>query len=619
MSERYPKALKAFDKMAEDLKKTTTSIDELNKEISECKRAEEALKESEERYRSMMEAMHDPVYICSPDYRVTYMNPAAIKRTGRNAIGGACYKLIHGQNEKCPWCVHDKVQQGELSRTELISPKDGHFYHVSHSPIFHTDGSISKMAIFRDLTKLKQAQEALQDSEARYRILIEHLPNGIALSQEGKWVYVNHTFSSMFGYEGPKQLIGREIVDLISDAPDQGIKEIYRSLESGISREETFQAVCRKEDGEQFWVEGQHVVTKWKGKPGLLTTIRDSTEKTLKETAIQEGSGNLRRENPRPRSSAKERGRLGNIVGKSPVIQELCDLVLSAAASDANVIIYGESGTGKELVAHAIHEMSNRRDGAFVCVNCGAIPETLLESEFFGYRKGAFTGAYADKHGYLDLANGGTLFLDEVGEIGPSMQVKLLRAIDGGGYTPVGSIQAKKSDFRVIGATNRDLTNLTKENLIREDFFYRIHVISITVPPLRDRKEDIPLLINHFLKSNGNGNKRSDIPWSMMERLYNYHWPGNVRELQNVLQRYLTVKRLDLLGPVANGSDYLNGTSGNNLDPEDLKFHHATEEFQKDVIVRALEQTHWHRGKAASMLGIDRKTLFRKMRSLELS
>jgi PAS domain S-box-containing protein len=592
--------------------------DRVKRKMEERKRAEGALKESEEKYRSMMEAMHDPVYICSPDYRVTYMNPAMIERTGRNAIGEACYKLVHGRDAKCTWCVHDKVQQGELSQTELVSPKDNHFYRVCHSPIFHKDGSISKMTIFRDLTMLKRTQEALQDSEARYRILAEHLAEGVALVQEGKLLYASHAFSSILGYEGPKQLIGRRIADLTSDSSDPGIKEIYRSLDSGISCEETFQAACRKKDGGQFWVEVRHIGTKWNGRPALLSIISDSTKKTLKETAIQEKSGNLQREDPRPGSPAGQRDGLGKIVGRSPAIQEVYDLILSAADSDANVVIYGESGTGKELVAHAIHEMSSRSDGAFACVNCGAIPETLLESEFFGYKKGAFTGACADKHGYLDLADGGTLFLDEVGEIGLGMQVKLLRAIDGGGYTPVGSIQARKSDFRIIGATNRDLTDLVKEGLIREDFFYRIHIIPITVPPLRDRKDDIPLLIDHFLKLHGNGNKRSDIPWRMMECLHNYDWPGNVRELQNVLQRYLTVKRMHLLGPIAKEFDYLNGTSGKDLDQEDLNFHRAMEGFQKDVIVRALEQTHWHRGRAASMLGIDRKTLFRKMRSLEL-
>jgi len=598
--------------------KLETRVKEFEKEAAKRKRDEQALKESEEKYRSVMEAMNDQVYICSPDYRVTYMNPAMIKRTGRNAKGEPCYKSIHERSKKCPWCVHDKVQQGELCQTELVRPKDGHFYHVSHSPVFHTDGSISKMTIFRDLNELTHTQETLREGEEGYLTLAEHVADGVTLVQEGKLLFVNHAFCSMFGYEGPKQIIGKKIDDLIPDAFDQGIKEIYRSFESDISSQKTFRAACHKEDRREFWVEGHHVVTKWKGKPALITTIRDITERRAQDIAMQEDSGNLRQENLRLRSSIRERYRLGDIIGKSQLMQQVYDVISMAANSNASVVICGESGTGKELVAQAIHEMSNRHDRAFVSVNCGAMPETLLESEFFGYKKGAFTGAYTDKHGYLDLADGGTLFLDEMGEIGLTMQVKLLRAFDGGGYAAVGSTETKKSDFRIIAASNREVMDLVNKGLIREDFFYRIHVISITVPPLRDRKEDIPLLIDHFLHL-WNGKGRSDIPGKIMNSLYNYHWPGNVRELQNVLQRYFTVKRLDLIGPIAAGPNSLNGNSGEDHDPEDLNFHHTMENFKKNVIIRALEQTQWHKGRAASMLGIDRKTLFRKMKSLGIS
>jgi len=591
----------------------------LEKEAAELKRAEQALKESEEKYRSIMEAINDPVYICSPDYRVAYMNPVMVKRIGRNAKGEPCYKMIHERSEKCPWCVHDKIQKGEICQTELVSPRDGRFYHVSHSPIFHTGGSISKMTILRDLTNLKETQETLLADEELYRTLAEHGADGVTLVQEGRLVVVNHAFSSMFGYESPKQIIGKKIDHLIPDGFDQGVKEIYRSFESRNSGEKTFQEACRKDDGEQFWVEGHHVLTKWKGKPAIITTIRDITESRLQDIASQDEVEHLQGERTTLRFSMKDGYRFGNIVGKSPAIQQVYDLISMAATSNASVVISGESGTGKELVAQSIHKMNNRRDGTFVSVNCGAMPETLLESELFGYKRGAFTGAYTDKHGYLDLADSGTLFLDELGEIGLSMQVKLLRAIDGGGYAAVGSTQIKKCDFRIMAATNRNLMDLMNKGLIREDFFYRIHVIAITVPPLRDRKEDIPLLIDHFLRPYGKGKQRSDIPSRIMQSLLEYHWPGNVRELQNVLRRYFAVKRLDLISPIGTEPDYSNGNSGENLDPEGLNFHHTMEKFQKNVILRALEQSNWHKGRAASLLDIDRKTLFRKMRSLGIS
>ena len=229
-------------------------------------------------------------------------------------------------------------------------------------------------------------------------------------------------------------------------------------------------------------------------------------------------------------------------------MQRVYGLIVDAAAADANVILYGESGTGKELVAHAIHELSSRRWGSFVPVNCGAIPETLMESEFFGHRKGAFTGAVIDKHGFLDLANGGTLFLDELGEIGQGMQVKLLRAIDGGGFTPIGGAQLRTPELRIIAATNRDVAEQVREGLIREDFFYRIHVIPIHLPPLRERKEDIPLIVEHFVEKLGKGKGLPPLTPQIMEALKSHDWSGNVRELQNTVYRYLTLKRLDFAG-----------------------------------------------------------------------
>jgi transcriptional regulator with PAS, ATPase and Fis domain len=205
---------------------------------------------------------------------------------------------------------------------------------------------------------------------------------------------------------------------------------------------------------------------------------------------------------------------------------------LKAAESNANVIIYGESGTGKELVAKSIHALSDRGSKPFVPVNCGAIPENLIESEFFGYQKGAFTGANQEKAGFLSAANGGTLFLDEVGEINANMQIKLLRAIDGGGFSPLGSNQIVKPDIRIIAATNRDLADKIHQGHFRSDFFYRIHVIPINLPSLRERREDIPLLIHHFLQLFGDDNKLQSIPETTMQAMQRYDWPGNVREFK---------------------------------------------------------------------------------------
>ena len=328
--------------------------------------------------------------------------------------------------------------------------------------------------------------------------------------------------------------------------------------------------------------------------------------------ARKESEQHLREENVLLRSSLRERYRFGEIIGKSVAMQRLYELILNAAGTDANVIVYGESGTGKELVARAIHETSRRKSASFVPVNCGAIPETLMESEFFGHRKGAFTGAVIDKHGFLDLANGGTLFLDELGDIGHSMQVKLLRAIDGGGYTPIGSTQVRVPDVRIVAATNRDIMDQVRRGAVREDFFYRIHVIPIHLPPLRERREDIPLLVEHFVEKFGSL-AAPPVTSRMIETLMAHDWPGNVRELQNTVHRYLTLKRLDFAmsvrpaGPAGVDAAPDPDASGGNLDT-------LVEQFERRLILRALDHHRWQREITAEALGIHRKTLFTKMK-----
>lgn len=351
---------------------------------------------------------------------------------------------------------------------------------------------------------------------------------------------------------------------------------------------------------------------------GAIETLLEVSEKAQFERLIKKKSENYLLKDLKLKSALKDRYKFGNIIGKSQAMQEVYELIVKAAATNANVIIYGESGTGKELIAHAIHDLSPRYNGKFVAVNCGAIPEALVESEFFGYKKGAFTGAYANKPGYLDLADGGTLFLDEAGEISLNMQVKLLRAIESGEFSPVGGSETKKTDMRIVAATSRDLIEMTKKGLMRDDFFYRIHILPIYIPPLRSRKEDIRLLIDYFLKIYTNSNKKPSIPENVRRLINNYDWPGNVRELQNVLFRYITLKQLDFPGKLSSNEDSLNNSiSGDN----EGKRHHlqkAVEIFERNFISSILDKHHWNKSRAASVMGISRKTLFRKMKSLRL-
>jgi transcriptional regulator with PAS, ATPase and Fis domain len=312
------------------------------------------------------------------------------------------------------------------------------------------------------------------------------------------------------------------------------------------------------------------------------------------------------------------RSRFGGIIGGSSAMQPVYELIEKAAAADVNVIIYGESGTGKELVAHAIHELSCRKSSSFVPVNCGAIPETLMESEFFGHRKGAFTGAVIDKHGFLDLAKGGTLFLDELGDIGHSMQVKLLRAIDGGGYMPIGGTQLRLPDVRIVAATNRDVAAQVRNGIIREDFFYRIHVIPVYLPPLRVRKDDIPLLVDHFVEKFGKGERPQLLSSRVMEALQAHDWPGNVRELQNTVYRYLTLHTLDFAGTALPPAFQGQNRRAPAIERTEGGLDAMVQQFEKELILETLQRNRWQREVTAEALGIHRKTLFTKMKKYEL-
>lgn len=353
---------------------------------------------------------------------------------------------------------------------------------------------------------------------------------------------------------------------------------------------------------------------------GCQAIVMDVHDRKEAEIGLKLQADQLHAQNLRLRQSLQGRVRFGDIIGKSKAMHGVYQSILKAAESAANVIVYGASGTGKELVAKTIHQLSDRGDKNFIPVNCGAIPENLFESEFFGFCKGAFTGAEHDKKGFLTVADGGTLFLDEVGEIPPNMQVKLLRAVESGGYTPLGSYERIIPDIRIVAATNRNLEQLTAQGGFRKDFYYRIHVIPISLPPLCDRREDIPLLIHHFLQIFASKGERQSIPEEMMKTMQQYHWPGNVRELQNAVQQYMAMQEVDVLSKPSSHENHTpretspmeEGLTSNQGLSEALKV------FEKQYIQRLLVENQWHRTRVASILGIDRRTLFRKIQRLKI-
>ena len=340
--------------------------------------------------------------------------------------------------------------------------------------------------------------------------------------------------------------------------------------------------------------------------------LHENLKKALDELKASETS--LREENVRLKANIKNRFQFGDIIGKSEPMQQVYELILKAAATDVNVILYGESGTGKELVSRAIHEASDRKEQVFFPVNIGAIPENLIESEFFGHKKGAFTGADSDQHGFLHLTDKGTLFLDELANIGLNLQVKLLRVLEGSGFTPLGTKEVIKPNIRFIAASNQELSHLVKTGQIREDFYYRIHVLPIRLPPLRERKEDIPLLVEHFLKSTAPLQKGKPITPGFLEALQGYDWPGNVRELQNTLHRYVSLGEVDFPGERINSKISETSNFGDTINHGKMALDQAVADSEKAAILNALKNYEGHKVKTAAALGISRATLFNKMK-----
>jgi transcriptional regulator with GAF, ATPase, and Fis domain len=337
-----------------------------------------------------------------------------------------------------------------------------------------------------------------------------------------------------------------------------------------------------------------------------------------------------------------------NIIGESPQIREVFDIVGRAAASQSTVMIYGESGTGKELIARALHLNSSRASKPFIAVNCAAIPQDLLESELFGYEKGAFTGAVNTRIGRMELANKGTIFFDEIGDMPPTLQVKLLRVLAEREIDRIGSTKSTPIDIRVITATHRNLEAAIEEGQFREDLYYRLNIIPLNLPPLRDRKTDIPLLAAYFLKQFKEPGTSKIISDEAMNALVNYSWPGNIRELANFVERMVvlsissTITPKDLpdkvlcevprekwtpleKGPEPEGNpaqilqQSLKQSFHVGIPDEGINLKKLVEDFEKELLIEALEKTGWVKNKAAILLNLNRTTLVEKLKKLKIT
>jgi two-component system, NtrC family, response regulator len=338
-------------------------------------------------------------------------------------------------------------------------------------------------------------------------------------------------------------------------------------------------------------------------KPLAPATVLVVLEKVLEKRELARDADQLR-------ARVRERFRIESIIGESPALQSIFEVVKRAAPTKATVLLLGESGTGKELVAEAVHQESPRRDKPFIKVNCAALSETLLESELFGHERGSFTGAVGRREGRFELADGGTLFLDEIGDIPPSVQVKLLRALQQREFERVGGTQTLKVDVRVVAATNRDLAAAVTAGKFREDLYYRLNVVAVTLPPLRQRKGDIPALVSHFIRryAQSYGKHIRGLLPGTLNALLRYDWPGNVRELENVIERAVVLATTpdlttDDLPPVLSGPLPVSARPGALIPGGTMH------EIEREAILRTLEVVDGSTSRAAEMLGISPRTI----------
>lgn len=450
-------------------------------------------------------------------------------------------------------------------------------------------------------------------------------------------IYSNREFKEFFGF--PHCIKDRRIgLDFIRTDFHDSLKanlklRLQYSMDASVSNQhECF--VLNKQKEERFCL----ISSEWfRKEPGnridtfrMLVVFNDITPRKDAENLLTKREGQLREENIRLKQNIVQSDRVKEIVGCSQATYDLYKKIYQAAGTDVGVLIEGESGTGKELVARAIHDLS-KKDSPMISVNCGAIPDTLAEALFFGHKKGAYTGAHADGVGYLQSANHGSLFLDEINSIPLNIQVKLLRVLETGIFSPVGSDLHRQSKFRLIAATNESLREKVDTGEIRADFYYRIKILTIHIPPLRDRKEDIPVLAYHFLNyfKDNHGSKGvltslTEIPEKILNRLKKYSFPGNIRELQNILFRYFVTGRLDIDEWVEQLKQQNSQQEIQDDDPfllpDELNtpLRTLTHRLEKEYIHKLLVRERYNRTQVAKILQIGRKTLYSKMKKYGL-
>lgn len=480
--------------------------------------------------------------------------------------------------------------------------------------------------VLRDISELKKLENALRDSEKKYKFLFEKstVLNCIT-DMNGIITEINSKFLEILGYSR-NEVIGRNIIDfVVAEQREKAAEQLAKDFKGEKSPEMDVDMLAK--DGSNRTIlcsRGPALIYEGDAPADfLLITVIDITDRKRAEDALKIAlsevvrlKNQLEKENLYLQDEIKLTHNFEEIIGKSEAIKNILGKVEQVATTDSTVLILGETGTGKELIARAVHNISGRSDRPLVKVNCTALPANIIESELFGHEKGAFTGAYARKIGRFELADRGTIFLDEIGDLALDLQVKLLRVLQDGEFERLGNPNTIKVDIRIIAATNRDLEKAMENSTFREDLYYRLNVFPIKMPSLRERKDDIPFLVNHFLKKYCKkiGRKIEIIPQRVMDGLLTYDWPGNIRELENIIERAVIVcqgKRLE-------AGDWL----PQKCMPAGASNITTLEEVERAHILGVLESTRWQvsgENGAARVLGLNHNTLVSRMKKLNIN
>lgn len=563
-----------------------------------------------DQWLNLLDELSIGAFTVSSDRKITSMNFTAQALMGlkqNEVVGQDCREIFTGVP-----CMVQCLLRGngdpttEEPEVEFVNESESkHLLTRLATPIFdRQQNTVGCLTILQDHTPIADLVNRIHYEERSLKIILDNLDVGVFTVNRGGYItFFNHEAEKISGFDR-RQVLGKPCSAIFEGVGAHDLCLLKESIADGSSRSSR-QGKLTTQDGETIPIRANYLALRnEKGTVvGGLATFHDLTLVRQLNRAIS------------------EKYTFHDMIGKDPAMQKIFETVNVVAATDATILIEGATGTGKDLLAKIIHSSSRRSDKPMVKVNCAAIPDNLLESEMFGYIKGAFTGADRDKPGRFNEADGGTIFLDEIGDLPLPLQAKLLRVIEDREFYPLGSRRTEKVDVRIISATNRDLDRLVEKRLFREDLYYRLNVFRIDLPDLKDRRVDLPLLIHHILRklSAARDDRRVGISEAAMEILLNYNYAGNVRELENILEHALIICREEFVEPghlpayltkkrAARKPVQTSGTPG----------RLSSNTAERETLLQTLQRFNWHREKTARALRIDRTTLWRKMKKYDL-